>query len=63
MFCSQAMNHRYIDVRRRSVDLELAINCPRSSGPAFGFACDKWLLSTLEIGLPLTSYPGLKCPE
>jgi len=34
MFCSQAMNHRYIDVRRRSVDLKLAINCPRSSEPA-----------------------------
>ena len=34
MFCSQAMNHRYIDVRRRSVDLEPAINCPLSNEPA-----------------------------
>ena len=34
MFYSQAMNHRDMDVRRRSVDLELAINCPRTSQPA-----------------------------
>jgi hypothetical protein len=35
MFCPQAMNRGYIDVRRRSVDLELAMNYPvlRSRGP------------------------------
>jgi len=53
MFCSQAMNHQYIDVRRRSVDLELAIDCP-SSEPASGGSATFVLASSDggEIGRP-----------